>query len=194
MRLNLCIDIDGTITEPYYWLNHANRYFGTQVRPSQVTEYDIHKVLNIHNDDYLKFYEQYGEELHLESEPRQDAGMILRRLDQQHNIYYVTAREAKMTEVTERWIKIHDLPGGGLHILGSHYKVKKAEELECDIFIEDRYQNALELALAGFKVLLIDCNYNRSPLIPGITRVSNWIDIYEEIVFHEASEKSKKIA
>ncbi|TJX13588.1 hypothetical protein E9840_08885 [Tissierella creatinini] len=194
MRLNLCIDIDGTITEPYYWLKLANQYFGTNVSPSGITCYEIHKVLNIQIEEYLNFYNQLGERLHLEAEVRQDAGIILKRLEEQHNLHYVTARESKMTHVTKEWIKMHDLPKVGLHILGSHYKVKKAEELECDIFIEDRYENALELALAGFKVLLIDCNYNRSPLIYGITRVYSWIDIYEEITAYVAREKSKKIA
>ncbi len=193
MKLNLCIDIDGTITEPYYWLNFANQYFGTKVSPSQVTEYEIHKVLNIKSDEYLHFYEKFGEKIHLEAKPREDAGVVLRRLDQLHNIHYVTARESRMTEVTEKWIKIHDLPNGGLHVLGSHYKVHKAEELECDVFIEDRYENAIQLALGGFKVLLIDCEYNRKPLLPGITRVYSWIDILEEINSLE-NEISKKIA
>lgn len=26
-NLNICIDIDGTITEPYYWLEISNKYF-----------------------------------------------------------------------------------------------------------------------------------------------------------------------
>jgi uncharacterized HAD superfamily protein len=47
MSLNLCIDIDGTITEAYYWLKAANRYFDADIQPYQVKEYDIHNVLNV---------------------------------------------------------------------------------------------------------------------------------------------------
>ncbi|MFT9498194.1 hypothetical protein [Anaerosolibacter sp.] len=81
-------------------------------------------------------------------------------------------------------------------MLGSHYKVNQAKELGCDIFIEDRYENAIQLALAGFEVLLMDCNYNRLPLIPGITRVYDWKEVYKVIEEYIAgsNEKSTKIA
>lgn len=181
MKLNVCIDIDGTITEPYYWLESANEYFGKNIKPSEVTKYDIHEVLNVPREDYLKFYELHGKQMHIESEPRQDAKRILSKLNQLHNISYVTARDTKLKEITTEWFDIHGLPQAQLYLLGTHYKVDKAKELNCDIFIEDRYENAIQLAIAGFKVLLIDCYYNRKPLIPGVIRVFNWKDIYEVI-------------
>jgi len=55
MKLNLCIDIDGTITEPFYWLNFANDYFGTSLKPFQITKYDIHEVLHLPKEQYLDF-------------------------------------------------------------------------------------------------------------------------------------------
>ncbi len=30
-NLNICIDIDGTITDPYYWLNITNKYFNKNI-------------------------------------------------------------------------------------------------------------------------------------------------------------------
>lgn len=58
------------------------------------------------------------------------------------------------------------------------YKVDKARELKCNMFIEDSYDNAVQLSNADFKVLLIDTNYNRKPLNESITRVYNWTEIY----------------
>jgi uncharacterized HAD superfamily protein len=181
MNLNLCIDIDGTITDAYYWLDLANDYFGTSIKPFQVTCYDIHKVLDIPDEDYLKFYEKFGEQMHANQNIRYNADLILWNLNQKYNIFYVTARNKRMEAVTKSWFKEKNLPEGQLHMLGSHYKVDKARELECNIFIEDRYENAIQLASAGFEVLLIDCYYNRLPLIQGITRVYNWVEIYDEI-------------
>lgn len=91
-KLNICIDIDGTITEPYYWLEDANRYFNTSIKPEDVTEYEIHKVLGITNEEYLAFYDIYKEKLHLNAGVRNDADKILWNLYIRHNIYYVTAR------------------------------------------------------------------------------------------------------
>lgn len=31
-KLNICIDIDGTVTEPYYWLNIFNKHFKKNIK------------------------------------------------------------------------------------------------------------------------------------------------------------------
>jgi uncharacterized HAD superfamily protein len=84
--------------------------------------------------------------------------------------------------VTIKWLKSRKFPEKEVYLLGSHYKVDKAKELGCDVFIEDRCENALDLFSAGFKVLLIDCYYNRMPLPKGIIRVKNWDEIHGEII------------
>jgi len=184
MKLNLCIDIDGTITDEYYWLDYANKYFGTNVKPKQVKSYNFNEPLNITREEYFEFYNLHCNEMHSKAKVRENAKSMLWDLDQQHNIFYVTARDPKIKDVTVKWFENNKLPNSDLYMLGSHYKVDKAKELKCDIFIEDRYENAIELALAGFKVLLVDCSYNRRPEIPGITRVYSWYQIYDEIQEH----------
>ena len=110
-KLNICIDIDGTITEPYYWLDCCNKHFKTNI-----TEKDL-------------------------------------------------------TLITHEYLRNNSIHYDNLFLLGSHYKVNKAKELDCDIFIEDNYRNAIELSEAGFYVLLLDTNYNREPLNNNIKRV-----------------------
>ncbi|WP_352420426.1 hypothetical protein [Proteiniborus sp.] len=181
MKLNLCIDIDGTITEPFYWLEKANEYFGTDIKPFEVTSYEIDQVLKIPREDYLNFYKIHGEEMHSNAEIREGAGQILQKLGKQHEIFYVSAREHSLEKTTKEWFYRHNLPKGKLYLLGTHYKVDKARELNCDIFIEDRYENAIQLADKGFEVLLIDCFYNQGLLTEGVTRIFNWRDIYDFI-------------
>jgi uncharacterized HAD superfamily protein len=196
MKLNICVDIDGTITEPYYWLDMANRHFGTDIKPYQVTTYDIHEVLRVSREAYNEFYNLYAEILHSKAEVRENAEIVLWKLNQQHNVFYVTAREQWIRKTTVNWFVKNELPLAELHMLGSHYKVERAKQLECDIFIEDRYENAIQLALEGFQVLLVDCSYNRLPLLPGITRVRDWIDIYEEIetIYEKLNKAEARIA
>lgn len=64
-----------------------------------------------------------------------------------------------------------------VYLIGSNYKIDKAKELKCDIFIEDNPINATELAKSGIKVLLIDTNYNKETQHENIMRIYNWIDI-----------------
>ena len=62
--LNICIDIDGTVTDAMYWLKHANAHFNRTLTPADVTEYNIDKVLGIDQAAYDAFYAQYGEAMH----------------------------------------------------------------------------------------------------------------------------------
>lgn len=176
-KLNLCIDIDGTVTEPYYWLERANRYFDRQLQPEDITAYEIHKMLDIEEDDYHEFYDLYGKLLHRESKARFGASEAIQDLYHQHRIHFVTAREEKMRETSIEWLERHQMPMDSISLLGSHYKVAKARELNSDLFIEDCYNNALQLAQAGFEVLLIDCSYNKGPLPQNVTRVKTWSEI-----------------
>jgi len=179
--LNICIDIDGTITEAYYWLDMCNRYFDKNISEKDVTEYYVHKVLGVSKEDYAEFYERYKFKLHWEQKIRQDAKSFIKRLSLLHNIYFVTARDKCLTMLTHEYLRKNGIPYDGLFVLGSHYKVDTARELDCDVFVEDNYENAIQLSSSGFKVLLIDANYNRGPLNDNITRVKEWNEIYRII-------------
>jgi uncharacterized protein len=173
-EMNICIDIDGTVTEPYYWLKEANRYFGKNVRPEDIKVYDIDIAMGIRPGDYDRLYSVAGERLHMDSEIRGGASEVISRLWDLNRIHFVTARDEAMRDVSADWLKKYDIPMDTLTLLGHSRKSGKAGELECDYFIEDSLSNAQELAEAGFKVLLIDCTYNKGLLMPGITRVKDW--------------------
>lgn len=179
--LNICIDIDGTITDAYFWLDLCNEYFNINVTKEQVTEYSIHKVLGVSDKEYSEFYEMYKVKMHTEQKLRENAESVIRTLSLIHNIYFVTARDKSLTMLTHAYLRKNEIPYDDLFVLGSHYKVDKAKELNCSVFIEDNYDNAVQLSNSGFKVLLMDTNYNRKPLNEGITRIYNWTEIYEII-------------
>jgi len=180
-NLNICIDIDGTITDAYYWLNMTNKYFNKNVKEEQVTKYYIHEVMGIKAEEYLKFYEENKIEIHSEQKLREDVQSVIKRLSMLHNIYFVTARERELTMLTHSYLKRNEIPYDDLFVLGSHYKVDKAKELECNVFIEDNYDNAIQLSNAGFKVLLVDTNYNQKLLNDNIVRVYTWKEIHSII-------------
>lgn len=179
--LNICIDIDGTITEPYYWLDMTNKHFNKNIKEEQISEYDIHKVMGIERHEYERFYDENKFEIHSDPKIREDAQLVLKTLNRAHNIYFVTARERELTILTHVYLRKNEIPYDELHVLGNHYKVNKAKELKCHVFIEDHYDNAEQLSREGFKVLLLDTNYNRKPLNENVIRVYNWIDIFIKI-------------
>ena len=180
-NLNICIDIDGTITDPYYWLSYANEYFNLNITEDQVTEYAIHKILNVEENAYLKFYEELKVEIHSKQPLRKDVKEILDILHKYNNLYFVTAREKSLELLTFSYLLNNEITFDEVFVLGTHNKVPKANELNCSIFIEDSYDNAISLSENGFKVLLLDTNYNRLPLNSNITRVDNWTEILQII-------------
>lgn len=180
-KLNICIDIDGTITEPYYWLDCCNKYFKTNITEKDITKYSISEVMGVSEESYLEFYEMYKYEIHSTQKLRNDVKIIIDKLMLFSNLHFVTAREKDLTLITHEYLRNNSIQYDNLFLLGSHYKVNKATELNCDIFIEDNYKNAIELSEAGFYVLLLDTNYNRGTLNSNIKRIYNWIEVYENI-------------
>jgi len=179
--LNICIDIDGTVTGAYDWLSEANRYFSKNVGQKEVTQYEIHKVMGVTSNDYNDFYGVLGEKIHREAEMRPGAAEVIERLWGQSNIHFVTARQETMRDVSTEWLRKYRIPFDTLTLLGHSHKAESAKRLQCDVFIEDSLSNAQELAKAGFNVLLVDSNYNQAALPRGIRRVGNWRQI-EQIV------------
>lgn len=176
--MNICVDIDGTITNAYYWIEYINKHFGCELKEEDMIYYDICKVLDITHETFMEFYTKCSYELHKNAVMRDSAKEILSKFAENHNIYYVTARPEELRDVTLEWFEEAGLPKGDLFMLGSHDKVQKAKELDCELFFEDRYENAIQLSEAGIRVLLLDCYYNRQPLNDNITRVMDWMEIY----------------
>lgn len=189
--LNICIDIDGTITDPYYWLHHANDYFNLNVSKEDITQYDIAKTLNITREEYLKFYEEMKFKIHSEEKIREDVKPILDMLYIFHNLYFVTARDKSLELLTTQYLKTNNIPYDDVFVLGNCNKTPIAQKLNCDIFIEDSYDNALSLSASGFRVILLDTNYNRFPLTANITRVFNWHQILE--ILYNLSKKEEVV-
>ncbi|MBP1743956.1 MAG: hypothetical protein H6Q58_934 [Firmicutes bacterium] len=179
--LNICIDIDGTITDSYYWLDFCNEHFSTNITEADVTAHSMHEVLGVDEDEFLKFYERNKLKFHSNQKVREDAGPIIRGLSCYHNIYFVTARDEGLTMFTHGFLRKNEIPYDRLFVLGTPNKVQKAEAVKCDVFIEDSYDNAIQLSEAGYAVLLLDACYNRKPINGNITRVNTWNEINDII-------------
>jgi uncharacterized protein len=173
--ITIGIDIDATLTVADYWVPWVNEHYQLNLKAEDVTEYEIEKILGISEADFWQMYDLHGEVLHADSAVRIEAPEVLKRLYKDHELHYITARHSRMKEVTEEWLLRHEIPHHGLHLLGSHDKVETAHQLGCQVFVEDRYENATAIAASGIEVLLMDCYYNRKlPLMDNMQRVADW--------------------
>ncbi|MBO3444433.1 hydrolase [Clostridium sp. CCUG 7971] len=180
-KLNICVDIDGTITSPYHFIPYLNELYNKNITEEQCNTCDWETLYEIKMDRMLsefheKYMHSYGEASVVEG-----AKEIIEELCSENTVYFVTARSESLTEITKKWLEDSGFSGIEVHLLGSDYKVEKAKALNCNVFIEDNPYNAIQLADEGIKVLLIDTNYNKGVVHENITRVNNWIEIKEFI-------------
>lgn len=177
--LNICIDIDGTLTRSDDWLELINQAFNKSLTLENQKVYEYHRLVDITREEYDTFYQKHKKEMFAKSSFRPKAKEVLPYLYENHRIHFVTARDQEVEAVTIQWLLENFVDYHSISHLGSHHKVQRAFELNCDLFIEDRYENALELSKAGFEVLLMNCPYNQGPLHHRTTRVCHWTDILQ---------------
>lgn len=63
-RLNICIDIDGTMTDPYYFMPYFNKYFNKDLSQDDCTTHRIDELYELHREEMDIFYEKEGEHMH----------------------------------------------------------------------------------------------------------------------------------
>lgn len=176
-RLNICVDIDGTMTDPYYFIPYFNEYFGRNLTSEDCTVIELQTLYNVSREKIREFYMKEGETMHRNATILPEVREVFDELLKDHSIYIVTARLKDMEHITSQWLSSHQIHGVELHSLGSHYKVDRAKELHCDVFVEDNPEISMELAEADIQVLLMDTNYNRHVSHSKILRVRNWWDV-----------------
>lgn len=74
---------------------------------------------------------------------------------------YVTSRPVSK-EVTERWLDDNGYPQRPVYCVGLHQsKMEVMKESGCEIFVDDRFDNFVELNKAGICCFLFDAPHNR---------------------------------
>jgi uncharacterized HAD superfamily protein len=93
---------------------------------------------------------------------------------------YVTSRSVP-TEVTEKWLDKHGFPRAKVISVGhEESKVEAVKEANIDIFIDDKWENFVELNNAGICCFLYDQPYNRKHNV-GFKRIKNLKEIFNDI-------------
>jgi 5'(3')-deoxyribonucleotidase len=94
---------------------------------------------------------------------------------------YITARSIPV-EWTEEWLDKYGFPVAKVHSVGfdmSKAEIAKKENL--DFFIDDRFENFLELNKNGICTLLLDTHHNKKFDV-GYKRIKDFNDFYERFL------------
>ena len=182
--MQIGIDLDGTVTDPKSCFLYMNDSLGYAIDYQQATEYELHTYTNMSQHEFWKFMVEHGHEeaIYRSSLPHTEVNDVLWNMRQYHHLHYVTARSEAVRSVTEEWIQRHALPLDSLVMTGSHDKVGVVKDLSLDLFMEDRYENAVSIhEETSIPVLLFDAPYNRKPLPDGVRRISSWKEAHHHV-------------
>src|SRR6056297_1172866 len=185
MKYNFGIDIDGVLTDEgpdnnSIWQQKMNEFFDREITLKEYT-YDLAKAFAINNQELNDFIQAKIEDVYSSVKPINKARDILAELEKEgHRLILITARHEEHRSLTEKWLNDHNIPYHELH--HAHDKAPLAAKKNISLFIDDKKQNALEIAAKDIPVFLVSKYHNYD--FKGnhkITKVNNWDEIRENI-------------
>ncbi|PYZ98651.1 hypothetical protein CR205_08760 [Alteribacter lacisalsi] len=176
------IDIDGTITDPATFIPAINEHFERDLTLNDITEYDLSRVLGISGEDFWKWMQQHEGSLYASAALAAEAKKTLLEWERKHELFYISARNTRFTDLTKTWFDKHALPYHHIELLGKHDKIDAVKNHDVDAFFEDKHDNAVGIAEeCSIPVVLMNTPYNQDP-VPGLVhRVSSWAEARETV-------------
>lgn len=177
MKKRFGIDIDGTVTCPATIVPYINRAFGLNLTLNDVKQYNLSPLVNITDEEFAKWWLENEAEIYANSPIAEGAQTTLSEWGKQHELYFISARNTHLVELTKKWFKEHNIKYDHIELTGTHDKVESVQKYGVDIFLEDKHDNAVMIhEECGIPVLLFDTPYNRDPVPRGVFRVKNWFE------------------
>lgn len=184
------IDIDDTIADTYeiicvYAYEYTMNVLKREVKLNfcNCRQHDYSKTIFGWTDEESdKFWDLYLDKIFLNVKPFSLCSEYLSKLRNEGNeIIFITARYGESVErLTKEWLQKNNIIYDKL-IVEAQYKGKVALENNIDIFIDDSLQNCIEVSNLGIKSFLMNTRTNGELETGEITRVYNWLDIYNKI-------------
>ena len=125
--------------------------FGVDARP---TSWNYHREMSKHFKEMKE--SKTLEDFYLNLKPKIDPKDI-----PFEPTCYVTSRSIS-SEITEKWLDMHNFPGTPVLTVGvGESKIEALKSAKIDIFVDDRYENFIDLNKAGICCFLYDAPHNQ---------------------------------
>ena len=181
------IDIDGTVTTPDTLIPHINKQYKTNIVLDDVIEYDFLSAFPhpVDRQEFAKWFKENEAYMYSVSAIAQDAKTILETWQHTYELFYISARDTSVFDITQKWFEDNSVPFHHIELIGSHDKLSVAKKHKVDVFFEDKHDNAVMLAEElKIPVLLFDTPYNRKTIPANVVRINNWNEANHWILKH----------
>lgn len=191
--MRIGIDIDDTISDTYevsfayaqmYTINELKR--DAKIQNSSISHHFYLKDMHHwDNDEEMNFWHEHYGEIIKQVNPFTFAVDTIKKLKEEGNeIIIITARwpeeNADISGITLEWLKRNHIEYDDI-ILNVNDKAKVALDKKIDLFIDDSFQNCVDVANAGIKTYMMESRTNKGLNHEKVSRVYSWPDIYNRI-------------
>lgn len=192
--MNIGIDIDDTISDTFeVQFNQAQYYtINTLKRDGKIRE-----LTNINSHFYnrylhswsqeeeMNFFTKYYKECLEKIRPKMYAVETIKKLKEEGNkIILITARfnwvNVNVEEVTLKWLKDNNIEYDKL-IINALDKSKIAVDNKIDVFLDDSFENCINVSRCNIKTYIMDSRVNRTLSDDKVERVYSWPHFYQKI-------------
>lgn len=186
--MNIGIDIDNTITNTAPILKKYCKEYndtvvkrGLEMHETGAASFDLYDWTQEENMDFCV---KYLEEVVLQAEVKENAKEVIQKLKNEgHQINIISSRAFPMFktpyETTEKFLKEKGIVYDKL-LVGKIEKRSSCVENQLDVLIEDEVKYINEMS-EFMNVFVFDAVYNKQCSGKNITRVYNWIEVYDKI-------------
>ncbi len=185
MKYNIGIDIDGVLTdegnqEKNIWLQKMNELFDRNIKLKEYT-YDLRKAFGLTDQELDHFLKIKLPEVYANVGAAPGAKETLEELSQAgHKLILITARNEMFRDITENWLEKHKIPYHELH--HDDDKAPLAVEKDIALFIDDRKENAAQIAAENIPVILVNKYHNLNfESNNNILKADDWNEIKKNI-------------
>jgi len=173
-------DIDGVLTDEMVdgkniWQREIEAYFpGIRLLEP---DFAFTTAFGLSWEEVDRFMEEKAEEVFRKVKPHRGSREFVRFLQEAgFTVHLITARFPCYDKVTREWLACHGFRPDGLWFTDG--KGALCKELGIELFVDDCYENCLDVRNHGVTALLMTAPHNLDrPEEKGIYRVSSWEDI-----------------
>jgi uncharacterized HAD superfamily protein len=180
MKKRFGIDIDGTVTCPSTFVPYLNEAFNLNITLEDIRQYDFMPLVTVSEQEFSAWFTEIEPTIYSNSPLASGAREILKLWEQEHELYFISARGSHLLQLTKEWFETQGLLYNDVHLLGSHDKIEAAQKYKVDIFFEDKHDNAVNIhEQLDIPVILFNTPYNQDPIPKGVIRVNDWKEAYK---------------
>lgn len=173
-------DIDGVLTDEFasgenVWQREIEAYFpGIELLEP---DFSFSVAYGLASNSVDEFMEACAARIFSEVKPQKGCRQVVDALATEgFTVHLVTARDECHADTTKKWLEKHQLRYDGLWF--EENKGALCRELGIEVFVDDHWENCLDIAGQGIASLLMSAPHNLScPSRPGVYRVENWHEI-----------------